>query len=87
MHDIGHLDTPFYLSEMMLVMPKAIRPPALLVDKILTRPHLGDFRHPIHAHPGQGTKPVFDHLARIDPVRMSITRIDPIPANRRAPGR
>lgn len=46
MYQIGHFDTSIYLPEMMLMMPKTVRPPTLFIDKIMRLFYLRDLRKP-----------------------------------------
>ena len=68
MDQVRHLDAAFYLPEMMLMMPKRVGTPPLLVDEVMPLFHLRDLREPARAEPRQRPELIFDELTGINAI-------------------
>ena len=66
MHQVRHLDATLNIPKMMLMMPKLIGTPPLLVDKIMPLLHLRVLGKPIASQPWQRPELIFDELTGIN---------------------
>lgn len=76
-HNVDHLHPAWYFFEKMLVVPDAVRPHPLLVDKELSFLYMGNFRHPGDRNPEYWTNFVLDEHARVHLVRQLGLHLEP----------
>ena len=67
--DVPHLGAAGYVAEVVLVVPKAVRPDPLVVDEQLLLDYCRDLRHPRHRDAQQRPHAVDHDQARMHALR------------------